>query len=195
MGQEDFQTLLNFFKILGNENRLKLVGILANGDYTVRELATMLKVKEPTVSEHLMALKQLDLVTVRPEGNFRIYSFNPSALRLMNKEVFSRENLASLADDVVEDSERKVLQTFIKEDRLVSFPASEKKYLVILRWLTNQFEEGVQYPEKQVNEILKRHNEDYATLRRDLIDFGFMKREKGIYWRVTPSAEQRVQEP
>ena len=60
MGQEDFQTLLKFFKILGNENRLKLVGILANGDHTVSELAAMLDVKEPTVSEHLLALKELD---------------------------------------------------------------------------------------------------------------------------------------
>ncbi len=104
MGQDDFQTLLKFFKILGNENRLKLVGILANGDHTVSELATMLDVKEPTVSEHLLALKELDLVKVRPDGNYRIYSFNPAALIGMSKEIFSQEKLASLVDDVVDDS-------------------------------------------------------------------------------------------
>lgn len=128
MGQEDFDTLLNFFKVLGNENRLKLVGILAGGDYTVRELATMLKLKEPTVSEHLTMLKEMNLVTVRPEGNFRIYSFNPKALRGMNKELLSRESFASLVDDVVDDPDRKVMQAFVKDDYITSFPVADKSF-------------------------------------------------------------------
>lgn len=189
MGQEEFDTLLNFFKVLGNENRLKLVGILANGDYTVRELAAMLKLKEPTVSEHLAALKELDLVTVRPEGNFRIYSFNPKALRGLNKELLSRERFASLVDDVVDESERKVMQSFVKDDRITAFPVADKKFRVILKWLADKFEHGVQYPEKQVNEILSQHHEDYATLRRSLVDYGYMAREKGIYWRIAPPAQ------
>ena len=41
MGQEEFQKLLVFFKVLGNESRLKIVGILANRECTVSDLADL----------------------------------------------------------------------------------------------------------------------------------------------------------
>jgi hypothetical protein len=56
--------------------------------------------------------------------------------------------------------------------------------MVILEWLASEFEVGSTYPERAVNEILRRHHPDYATLRRALVDYGLMQREKGIYWRV-----------
>ena len=90
MGQEEFETLLNFFKALGNESRLKIIGILANRECTVRELATLLDLKEPTVSQHLNMLKDAGLVAMHPEGNHHFYSLNVSALTSMNKDVFSR---------------------------------------------------------------------------------------------------------
>jgi hypothetical protein len=48
------------------------------------------------------------------------------------------------------------------------------------------FETGVQYTEKQVNDILRRFSEDTASLRRDLVDLGWLAREGGgeRYWRV-----------
>ena len=185
--QPEFDTLLNFFKALGNESRLKIIGLLAEHERTVGELAAALGVKEPTVSQHLDMLKYVGLVTVRPEGNFRIYSFNPQALINMNREVFSREGLASIVGEVVDSGdefERKVFKSFFDGERITQFPSSEKKYVVILRWLADRFEFGVQYPEKQVNEILSRHHPDYALLRRELVDRRYMRREKGIYWRV-----------
>jgi predicted transcriptional regulator len=187
MGQEEFETLLNFFKALGNESRLKIIGILANGERTVGELAAMLDLKEPTVSQHLMMLKHVGLVGVRPEGNHRYYSFNTKALTSMNRTVFSKEGLASLVgnfEEVGDAFERKILKTFFDGERLTQIPASEKKLLVVVKWLADRFEEGVQYTEKQVNEILSRYHPDYATLRRELVDCHYLKREKGIYWRV-----------
>jgi hypothetical protein len=197
MGQEEFETLLNFFKALGNESRLKIIGLLANREYTVGELAAVLDLKEPTVSQHLNMLKAMGFVSVRPEGNHRFYSFDAQSLMNMNKEFFSREGLASLVtgfDDVGDVTERKVLKTFFDGDRLTQFPSSQKKWMVVLKWLANQFEFDVEYTEKQVNEILTRHHADYATLRRELIDYKFMRRDKGIYWRepeATPAAETK----
>lgn len=188
MPGEEFETLLNFFKALSNESRLKIIGILANGERTVSELAAALDLKEPTVSQHLDMLKHVGLVNVRPEGNYRHYSFDNQALIDMSKQIFSREGLAALAGkfEQVDDAyDRKVLKSFFEGERLVQIPASEKKLLVILRWLAGKFEENVQYTEKQVNEILLRHHEDYATLRRDLVDFKFLQREKGLYWKVS----------
>lgn len=187
--QPEFETLLNFFKALGNEKRLKIVGLLAEREYTVGELAETLGVKEPTVSQHLDMLKHFGLVKVRPEGNFRYYTFDAQALINMNRGVFSRERLASIVSEAVESGdefERRVFKSFFDGERITHFPSSEKKWLVILRWLADRFEYGVKYPEMQVNEIITRHHPDYALLRRELVDRGFMQREKGIYWRVRP---------
>lgn len=69
-------------------------------------------------------------------------------------------------------------------ERLKEIPASRKKRLVILKWLVNKFEFGVNYPESSVNEILNRYHSDHATLRRELVGYQLMQREKGIYWRL-----------
>ncbi len=187
-GPQEFETLLNFFKALSNESRLKIMGILATGERTVGELAAMLDLKEPTVSQHLDMLKWVGLVSVRPEGNHRIDSFNSRALLGLSKEVFSREHLAALVppEEGGDAWERKVFKTFLDGDRIVQLPASEKKLLVIIKWLADKFEYGVRYPEKEVNEILTRHHPDYALLRRELVDCHYMAREKGIYWRIPP---------
>ena len=59
---------------------------------------------------------------------------------------------------------------------------------LILRWFADKFEMDTQYPEKQVNEIILRHHADYALIRRELVDWKFMAREKGIYWKLpTPT--------
>lgn len=67
---------------------------------------------------------------------------------------------------------------------LTEFPAKEKRKLAILTHLSRRFEPEVRYTEKQLTEILKIANADHATLRRYLIEYGFMDREKdgSAYW-------------
>lgn len=185
MKQEQFQTLLRFFKALGDESRLKILGILANQECSVEELAALLHLKEPTVSHHLTKLKELNLVTMRPEGNSHLYQLDSEALQSISKEIFTPATIASLVEDVdTEAWESKVLKAYIEGKRLKEIPASRKKRLVILKWLVNKFEFGVNYPESSVNEILNRYHSDHATLRRELVGYQLMQREKGIYWRL-----------
>lgn len=183
----DMEPLLSFFKALGHESRLKIIGILANGERTVSEIATILGVKEPTVSQHLAMLREVGLVQMRAEGNYRYYSFNNQALIDMSKEVFDRDRIAALApkfEDVGDPWEQKILKTFIDADLNVQLPVGEVKYAVILKWLLARFEFNRQYTESEIKEILTRHHEDHALIRREFIDRGWMQREKGIYWRV-----------
>ncbi|MBH8572703.1 metalloregulator ArsR/SmtB family transcription factor [Nostocaceae cyanobacterium CENA369] len=194
MKREQFQTLLQFFKVLADESRLKIVGILANQECSVEELAALMQLKEPTVSHHLAKLKELNLVTMRPEGNSRLYQLDSEALQSISKEIFTPEKIASLIEDVdTEAWESKVLNNYLEGDinslekvqRLKEIPASRKKRLVILKWLASKFDTGVQYPERTVNEILKCYHPDCATLRRELIGYQLMERENGVYWRMT----------
>lgn len=185
MEQERFQTMLRFLKILADESRLKLLGLLASQEYSVGDLAERLDLKEPTVSHHLAKMMELDLVRMRSEGTTHFYRLNSEVLLRLNKELFSAENVAALADDIEGDAwERKVLNTFLKDDRLTKIPDTLKKRLVILKWLVGRFEEGIRYPEPAVNEIIKRYHPDAATLRRELIANKLMQREKGVYWRL-----------
>ena len=183
--QDEFQTLLQFFKTLADETRLKLLGILASREYSVEELAALLQLKAPTVSHHLAKLKELDLVGMRSDGNTHIYWLNAEALRNSSKGLLSSEKIASLVDNVEGDAwERKVLKDFFEGTRLKEIPASRKKRSVILRWLATQFEPGTLYKESEVNEIIERHHPDTAWLRRELISEKLMQREAGVYWRL-----------
>lgn len=43
---------------------------------------------------------------------------------------------------------------------------------------------GVRYPEREVDAVLKRFHPDHASLRRFLVDEGFLSRQRGVYWRT-----------
>ena len=78
---------------------------------------------------------------------------------------------------------------FVKNGRLVIMPTKRSKLRPVLDHIAQEFELGVTYPEKDVNEVLARYHSDYAALRRYLVDEGFMTREAGVYWRSGGSVE------
>lgn len=185
MTSPDFQTLLQFFKVLANESRLKLVGILAQRECSVEELAALLNLKEPTVSHHLAKLKQLNLVQMRPDRNTHFYRLDSDALFALNKAILTQDQMAAFADEVKPEAwEDKVLKSYLEAGRLKEIPASRRKRVVILKWLVKQFAEGVFYPEKAVNELIQQYHPDSATLRRELIGYQMMQRDQGVYWRL-----------
>src|SRR5215467_1145263 len=130
MPEEQFQALLQFFKALADENRLKILGLLANREASVEELAALLNLKAPTVSHHLNKLKDLELVEMRADGNTHLYRLKPETLRGLNKELLSPERVASLVDDPGSDAwESKVLRDYFVGERLKEIPSSLKKRL------------------------------------------------------------------
>jgi hypothetical protein len=79
----------------------------------------------------------------------------------------------------------KILKNFLTETgTLKTIPSSFKKRLIILEWLVGIFESDQSYTELEVNQLIKPIHPDFATLRRELVDSGFLKRENGIYNRV-----------
>jgi len=192
MDQQRPEIMLQFCKAMADESRLKIIGLLSAAEHSVQQLASTLDLKEPTVSHHLAVLKQLDLVRLRAEGNFHWYRLNEVVLGKISRAVFSRDNIARLAMSAeARGSERNVLDNFVDGDRLLEIPVSRRKRLVILKWLANFFEPGINYAEAQVNAILKLHHHDCATLRREMVGCGMLARDKGVY-RRRPESEWRI---
>jgi hypothetical protein len=183
------QIMLQFCKAMADESRLKIVGLLSATEHSVQDLAGLLNLKEPTVSHHLAVLKELDLVTLRAEGNVHWYRLRADVLRKISREVFSTENIARIAVSAEADGwDQKVLDNFVRDQRLTEIPVSRKKRWVILKWLVRDFEPGANYSEADVNTILKVHHDDCATLRRELIGYRMLARAAGIY-RRNPDSE------
>lgn len=78
---------------------------------------------------------------------------------------------------------RKVLGAFVKDGRIVGLPAKRAKQLLLLDRVSALFAPGRTYDELEVNRILLGVYDDYVTLRRMLVDFEFLDREFGFYWR------------
>ena len=68
-----------------------------------------------------------------------------------------------------------------KEGRIIQWPKRKKRKLQlnILRFMAHQFELDRIYTEREVNDVLKAHHtfEDWALLRRELYELGWMTRE------------------
>jgi predicted transcriptional regulator len=177
--------LLEFFKLLADEKRLRIVGLLAQQDYTVEELAAILNLSSATVSHHLRRLSKAGLVEARADQHYHVYYLQPQVLREMSQQILSQDTLQETTEDLDLDAyDRKVLRDFMEDGRLKSIPRQWKKREVILRYLLEQFEPDRRYAEQEVNEIISRTHEDYATLRRELVDSGRLAREREIYWRI-----------
>lgn len=181
------EELVTFFKALADKNRLKIVGLLAERSYSVEELSELLQLKPPTVSHHLAKLVEAGLVKSHSESYYNVYQLDQSVLEAKTRSMFSQQELASVASEVDADAyDKKVIKDYSRRDgSLKTLPSQRKKLEAILRYAVRAFDVGKRYSEKQVNEILSHYHEDTATLRRELVGFGLMKREGGggEYWR------------
>jgi len=65
---------------LADGTRRAIVMRLAEGELAVGELAAVLPVSQPAVSQHLKVLKDLGLVSDRAEGTKRIYRLNEAGV-------------------------------------------------------------------------------------------------------------------
>ena len=193
-GQDERRTLLQVCQALLDPDALRIVGVLATGGRPHPELAQQLAIGDAQLAQHLGRLRWLELISIQ-ENRYRLEKKTlqrmTRELGRLSKDVFAAERAPSVIDDAQGDeAERRILQNFFRDDHLVNFPAQEKKKLVVLKWLANRFQPGERYSEKQINTELLRYHRDSATLRRALIDYRFMGRENGVYWRLPEEARE-----
>ncbi|WP_271896828.1 ArsR/SmtB family transcription factor [Candidatus Phyllobacterium onerii] len=72
------------FAAISDPNRRYLLEELRRGPKTVNELATGLPISRPAVSQHLKALLDARLVSVKAEGTRRIYAVDDNGFLYLN---------------------------------------------------------------------------------------------------------------
>ena len=68
---------------------------------------------------------------------------------------------------------------------MITLPKDDLKKQEILQKIAKKFEKGKEYPEQEVNDIIKSFDvDDYALFRRELVNFNYLGKDsyKGIYW-------------
>jgi biotin operon repressor len=179
--------LVQFFKALADENRLKIVGLLARESYSGEQLAAILDVKPATISHHLARLAEAGLVSAQTDGHFKLYELRLDAIHALAERLLAKDTLPHAAAGLdVEAYDRKVVKDFTRRDgSLKEIPAAQKKLLAVLRHIVRAFQPGRVYSEKHVNLKLARFHADTASLRRYLISYKLMERDAdgARYWR------------
>ena len=85
---------------LGDPTRQAILDLLLEGPQPVGELAAMLPVSRPAVSQHLKVLKEVGLVVDKQDGTRRVYRVNPAGLVPLRAylERFWTKNLIAFAE-------------------------------------------------------------------------------------------------
>jgi hypothetical protein len=161
--------------LLGDEARLRVVAAIALGARTIDDVAETAGLPVEEVRSTLQRLVAAGVVT--HEDGLQI---DLTAFRNAGRERPAR--LRDLPDATPEQA--RVLRNFVEGGRLKSVPTRAKQRRVVLEYLAARFEEDVDYPENDVNDLLGQFHDDYASLRRFLVDEGLLERAGGVYRRT-----------
>jgi DNA-binding transcriptional ArsR family regulator len=181
--------LLVALKALSDASRLRIVGVLAEGKpISVEDLAKRLSLSPGTVVHHLNRLRAAQLVESTPRRPYMDYSLRLERLAQigadLSKIAHEQAGDAAPADapEWATAEEARILRSFYTGEQLTSIPAQRSKRMVVLHQLAETvLERKHRYPEKEVNQRLGAVYPDPASLRRYLVDEGFMARKNGEY--------------
>lgn len=120
------QDLLNIFKALSEETRLRILKLLENGELCVCDIVAALDMVQPKVSFHLNVLKESGFLKDRKQGRWTHY-------RLDDSDFFRRFLLMSVLERISKEAvaaDRKRLDSFLKDktykDNVVPLPDKKR---------------------------------------------------------------------
>ncbi|MEL6893263.1 MAG: DUF2087 domain-containing protein [Actinomycetota bacterium] len=171
-------------KTLLDPERLAVAGALAVGPGSVSELAGRTQLADRRVLEALGDLVSAGLA--HPDG--AVFRLDLASLQETGRALADTElPMDPVIGFGMTDEERLVLSRFFEGRTLAEVPSSRAKRLIVLERLALEFDLGRRYHEFEVNDILGAFHPDWSTLRRHLVDEGFLDREQGgrgnVYWR------------
>jgi hypothetical protein len=151
------------------------------------ELAAEMDAECDRINDHLNILSEANLVSPTVVGDEKLYQFNSKTLEEVSRQNLSRKTTANdvSALNLDRDKKRIILNYTNGDGSLKSIPTKSTKINAVLEYIILAFNLGEAYSEDEVNKVLIRFHPDTTTLRRLLIDYGKLDREKdgSSYWR------------
>ncbi|MGC4106082.1 MAG: metalloregulator ArsR/SmtB family transcription factor [Thermomicrobiales bacterium] len=193
--QLDVTDLARLLKVIADETRLRILGALAVRPLTGKDLASELDLTPPTISHHMKKLTEAGVVTMETDAQRHWYKLNGELLLASKRVPLAPEPSIAQGEDLDEEEKfrAKVIRDFFDGERLKEIPAQRKRRVIVLQHIMERFSPDRTYPEREVNEILRPVHEDVATLRRELVDYGYMLRDRGIYQMARAAPERTRQ--
>lgn len=206
-------------RVLVDATRIRIYARLVETPADAATLARGLRLPLPGVNRHLEAMRAAGLVEEREASSGpAVFAARPDRVGELGRALAAVERGAGrsaagaggvdglgprgdwphdgepLADTLARlaptPEEGRTLRAYLVDGRLTTIPAQVRKRQVILRFLLERvFAEDREYPEKEVNQRLALFHPDVASLRRDLVDLGYVSRQAGMYRRRVPPTE------
>ncbi|GAA1518487.1 DUF2087 domain-containing protein [Kribbella lupini] len=161
--------------LLAEPSRLRVYSAVVLGAGSPEQVAERTGLGAGVVAKALQRLGKSELIVAEGNGLRADEGAFKDAVRT------SRPEREPLSADPDRDN---VLRAFIRDGKLTHFPTVPAKFQIVLEYLADSFEPNRQYAEREVNEILHRWHADYATLRRQLVDYRYLNRADSIYTRA-----------
>lgn len=173
------------------ENQKELLSMINNG-LSDNEIAKITGVSPSTIRHQRFVFREKAKQAKLYLSIFEMVEKSSSEKKDKNlqNELIDIHAGAKMVDDryfITNSEEDKIISSSfesLQPLKLKVFSPKEKKKIVILRKIALQFDSGKKYSETEVNAILKSIYADYATIRRYLIEYGFMERTNNCkeYW-------------
>lgn len=112
------------------------------------------------------------------------------------ESIDEKEKIDFAANSLIDSDERfvstkkereKVFNVFLDDQgRATQIPKKEKKRIILIQKLAENFVPERHYTEKEINAIISEMFTDYVTIRRYLIEYGILGRtvDGTIYWKI-----------
>ena len=179
------ENAIRLFKCLADKSRLQILKSLALEDMYVERLAERLNLTPATISFHLKKLSEAGAVTSYKTQYYTMYSLCRDTFAVSILTILSEQSDEAALQDKREQAYRqKVIDSFFEYGKLKSIPAQRKKERIVLEEIAKAFEPDKIYSEREVNVIIADFNDDFCTIRRDMISEKLMDRDDRGYWRI-----------
>lgn len=172
-----------------SEVQRELIKLMAKG-LNDKEIAKELGVAQSTIRNHRYKLREKEKQAKLFLAMMDLLSKETNKkINKLDKEIIcDAPKTATTLDDrynITDKEKKNIIENYMNENGgLKSYPSKEKKKIIVLEEIVKNFSRGKMYSEKELNRILKRIYEDYATIRRALIEYGFIERTNDCssYW-------------
>ena len=159
--------------LLADHDRLVVVSCMVLGASTVEAVIERSGLEPKAAHDAVARLASGGLVIVGRDGT----------LVLLEAAFGAAARASAEPSEPAANPTERVIRTFVADGRLKSIPTARSKRVVVLELIAQDFEPGLKYSELEVNAIVGRWHDDYAAIRRYLIDESFLDRGDGVYWR------------